>query len=105
MEGLDVLGKCVVSQQISSDITIDPERSVPTVIQITENYVIVAMSRGGIFVFATNGTAKQILSSSEGAVWALATQEDMLVSAGTNNTIETWNLATALVLLFYAASF
>jgi len=68
MECLDVLGKCVVTQQIYSDVAVNAERSVPTVIQITEKYVIVAMLRGEIHVFATNSTAKNILSSSEGAV-------------------------------------
>jgi WD40 repeat protein len=92
-----LIGTCVLSQQVSTNAITNGVEAVPTVFQVTENYIIIAMSNGEIQIFDIHGTRKKALSSSQGAVWALAVQGDVLASGGTDNLIEVWDLATGLV--------
>ncbi|KAL3422330.1 WD domain-containing protein [Phlyctema vagabunda] len=85
-----LIGSCVISQQVSSSLP----KAVPSACQITENYIIIALSDGEIQIFDISGTQKKTLSSSQGTVWALAVQGDMLASGGTDNFVEIWDLAT-----------
>lgn len=90
----DLIGTCVLSQQVSANAISDTVEAVPTVFQAIENYIIIAMSNGDIQVFDIHGTRKKTLSSSGGAVWALAVQGDMLASGGSDNSIEIWDITT-----------
>ena len=92
-----LIGTCVLSQQVFANAIGEAVEVLPTVFHVTENYIIIAMSSGEIHVFNLHGTRKEVLSSSPGAVWALVVRGDMLVSGGTNNSIEIWDLATGSV--------
>src|SRR5450756_637824 len=81
----NLIGTCVLSQQVSANGSGNPVEAVPTVFQVTENYIIVAMNNGEIAAFDIHGIRKKALSSSRGAIWALAVQGDMLASGGTDN--------------------
>ncbi|KAE9375280.1 WD40 repeat-like protein [Stipitochalara longipes BDJ] len=84
------LGTCVISQYVSTTAV----EALFTASQFTDNYIIIALDNGEINVFDIYGTRKRMLSSSGGAVWALAVQGDMLASGGTDGLIEIWDLAT-----------
>jgi hypothetical protein len=68
----NLIGTCILSQPVSANDIAGELEGVPTVLQVTENYMIIAMSNGEIQVFDIHDTRKQALSSSRGAVWALA---------------------------------
>jgi WD40 repeat protein len=86
----EIVGSCLSSEQISID-------AVPTVFQLHETYIFIALDNGEIQKFNIDGTGKKSFSASQNAVWALATSGDNLASGGADGEVEIWSLTTRWV--------
>jgi WD40 repeat protein len=86
----EIVGSCLLSEQISID-------AVPTVFQLHETYIFIALDNGEIQKFNIDGIGKRSLSASQNAVWSLAMSGDVLASGGVNGEVEIWSLATGWV--------
>lgn len=87
--------------QISANQVCDVAMGVPTVLHVTQKHIILALSKGAIYVFDIQENYKKSLlisqAASQAAVWALAVEEEILASGGADNAIELWNLSTGFV--------
>lgn len=83
----EIIGSRILSEQISIE-------AVPTVFQLHETYIIIALDNGEIQIFNIDGTGRRSFSASNKAVWALATSGDVLASGGADGKIEIWSLPT-----------
>ena len=60
----------------------------------TDNQAFLSTDGGVVEVYDSQGRHSRTLTGHTGAIWAVATIENRLVSGGTDTTIRTWNLET-----------
>jgi WD40 repeat protein len=86
---MNIVGESVLQHPISA-----VKDAVVTDLNITEDYILVALSNVDIHIFDIHEAKQRIPQGSQNAVWALPVQGDILASGGKDTDIRTRDLST-----------
>ncbi|KAK9458203.1 WD40-repeat-containing domain protein [Dipodascopsis uninucleata] len=70
------------------------DQGVVTCLNITKNYIIVALDNSRIHIFTSDGRLSKTLTGHVMGVWAIMPWDDILVSGGCDRDVRVWDMIT-----------